>query len=232
VVMAGVYGEVLGGHYGISVARRGFRKAMSVGKGLLLEDASIPDVATVRQLLSWKAHAKALVSLARLPVECDRRRSRPTTSDIEAALHRLQARGVRIRPTCSKPLSPKRAARGISTPRSPVAGLTSMSPFRSVIAPSSRLASQLPAGVKIHNAVTRDMLLRHAPDLLEGSVGCYARGGRQTPHRAGVSRGLRRAMETVRTRLHERYPQRDPRARNTAGSISSSCAGAVSFGTS
>jgi hypothetical protein len=166
VVMAGVYGEVIGGHYGESMVRHGLGKMWSVASALLgVPGRSRADRRTVEQLLAWRPHVRPWYLAPDFPwdgkLETDQ-----NNADTELALERLEQRGV------SDPMklleafvTETRGSRYINMQiASCRARLDVALPFAHRDA--LLLASQVPTRLKTHNVINRRILQRHAPHLL------------------------------------------------------------------
>ena len=95
--LAGVYGEVLGGHYGISMLLQGASKAVAVAKTMLgMEDVRSQTFEAVAGLLS-DVHMRSLVKPFYLTDEFWKSLGDPAAevrAHLEWSLSRLRTRGI------------------------------------------------------------------------------------------------------------------------------------------
>lgn len=168
-VSAGVYGEVLGGHYGVAMLLGGRAKALAVGRMLLglaaRRNKTGPSTEAVADLLriresgrNWYL-SKDFWSSLEQPVDA-------LNADIEAELRRLAARGV-VDPDklVEAFISENRGAQFICSQ------ILSCRAHLNVAAPFAdhdvmQYASQVPIEVKIHNRMNHRMTQRYARALL------------------------------------------------------------------
>jgi hypothetical protein len=212
--MAGVYGEVMGGHYGPAMMAGTRGKIRAVGGTLLGFPPSEqdPDGATAAEFLRVPAFGHHWYLDREWEQSLDRPRER-MNADIEMALNRLDKRGVRGEITRVEAfVSEHRGTQYIN------AQLLSCRARLDVALPYAgeqllTLASRIPLSVKIHNALNREMLARHSPRLLK-----YPMAATLVPAGAPLllqeaSRFGRRSYESVMSRLSDVSQGRIPRPR-------------------
>ena len=208
-VFAGVYGEVLGGHYGPAMLAGGGRKIAAVGGELVGHggaDGGDGGLRSARQALRtgplgrhWylRSDYEAAITGA---VDA-------FNADIEADLDRLESRGVARRDQLIEAfISEHRGTQYIN------AQILSCRAETDVVLPFAEheafaMATRLPLHAKIHNRVNREMLRRFAPELLR-----YPMAATLVPAGAPLlvqeaSRLARSAWETARWKAHFRAPR-------------------------
>ncbi len=166
-VSAGVYGEVLGGHYGPAMALTGIRKAIAVGTALIgipvqfnaLERLRFPGVPRKPWFLTKAAWADM----------CDA--TREMNSDIESSWQDLEKLGIENREHLIEAfVTLTRGSRYINQQiLSCRAALDVALPF--IDFDLLQLASQIPQSSKIHNAINRKLLQRYGSPLLQFTTG-------------------------------------------------------------
>jgi hypothetical protein len=168
-VSAGVYGEVLGGHYGAAMLLHGAAKVMAVGRLALgfpaRRDRTTGPVEAVRDLFRVREVVKNWYLTEDFWDSIDHPAD-ALNADIERELRRLVVRGV-VEPDklVEAFISENRGTQYISAQiLSCRAHLNIAVPF--VDRDLLLTASRLPIGVKIHNSVNRRMMQRHAAALL------------------------------------------------------------------
>lgn len=173
-VSAGVYGEVLGGHYGPAILLQGTRKATSVAMDLVARSTNTrfrgPDEALdflrFRHTHSWKPRVLTDEVWDALdePLEA-------IDSDLEASIKRLEKRGVLEGDRLIEAfIAEHRGSQYIcSQLLSCRAHLDITLPFadRNFL----NLVSRIPQHFKVHNQLNREMLRRYAPHLLRFPTG-------------------------------------------------------------
>lgn len=169
--MAGVFGEILGGHYGRTMAARGFEKVPALLRAWTSGGDEVNGdnpVDTAWRVLRLEGEGE--LQHWYLADEFDRsvpRKRERINKEIRSALNRLRARGIR-RPSrlVEACISEHRGSQYI-------AGQTvSLRTAVDVALPFAdrellRLASRIPARRKVHNAVNRAMLERLDSPLLD-----------------------------------------------------------------
>jgi hypothetical protein len=165
-VSSGLYGEILGGHYGQAITQQGIGKALSVGRSLL----GIGGGRRETEKSSFE-YAKRVfqVSEMRRPwfVAEDYWRSldRPTeafNAEVEKVLKRLIARGVAGRDRLIECLVTEHRANQMFMTQ-----VLSCRTSMDIAIPLAdqelvRLISSIPLSERIHNSLNRRMLLRHS----------------------------------------------------------------------
>ena len=169
-VSAGIYGEVLGGHYGRAMLLPGWAKARTVG-GMLLGLSSVPKKTT-----SSKHEVVDLFQVRNLtrhwPLSEEYWRSTQTpnealNADIEKDIQRLVARGVvHADKLIEAFITENRGTQHISNQ------ILSCRAHMNVALPFADrdlllLASQIPLETKIQNSLNQRMLQRHAREFLK-----------------------------------------------------------------
>jgi hypothetical protein len=165
VVLAGVLGEVLGGHYGTTMVRSGPGRFADLARRLAGAGAGAGGAADATELLlpdmpqlPWYATPDAWPRAGELAAGL--------RGDVEAALDRLRGRGVPEDDALVEAyVTETRGCQYICAQLESIrAALPVAAPFgdRRLAA----LATALPLDARIHNRITREILERHAPDLL------------------------------------------------------------------
>jgi hypothetical protein len=169
-ISTGLYGEVVGGHYGATVLASGFRKIPILGAQLLKlpHHLSRPTISAAKALLRTQQSNHPWF------VKCDvwgRRDLRNGISDdLEATLRRLDDRSI----TCGNRFLEAFITehRGLHF----TTQLLSCRAYVDVAIPFGdreflNLATRIPLSVKIHNSLNHEMLAKRDPDLLRFSTG-------------------------------------------------------------
>ncbi len=166
-VSAGVYGEVLGGHYGPAMALTGVRKAIVVAAALIgipfqfnsFERLRFPGVARKPSYLTKATWAGMLDS------------TREVNNDIESVWRGLEKIGIESREQLIEAfVALTRGSRLINQQiLSCRTDLDVALPF--IDFDLLRLASQIPQRAKIHNKINRKLLQRYGSPLLQFSTG-------------------------------------------------------------
>jgi hypothetical protein len=203
VGVSGVYGGVIGGHYGPPSLMLGPDKIRMVLAHLLgrqyegvKDRRDVEELLLVRDLrLPWYLNPDLMS-----PEEyCER-----INQDIVESLDRLESRGVRHPEQLLEAfLVESRGAQYMNGQN------VSMRAFIDVANPFTggealRIAAALTMHAKIHNRLNRRMLLDHAADLVERPLAATLVAAKRPLLAQEVSRALRKTWETVR--------QRTPRA--------------------
>lgn len=213
-VGAGIFGEVLGGHYGPAMVRSGWGKVAAVAKGMLglaFQNGRRPeetDVSGVRDLLLGGRGRQRPAGLApAFWAEITGPRER-LAADVEDHLRGLADRGIAGPERLVEAfLTEHRGAQYIHGQlRSARAAVDVTAPFA-----DPRLlgaAAALPLSARIHNRLNRRMLRRHAPELLASPMAAtLVRASRPIPVQE-ASRAVRRAWQVGRWWAHRRWPAR------------------------
>lgn len=208
-VFAGVYGEVLGGHYGPAMLAGGGKKIASVAGALLGRDGrdsegeGLPPAREALRLgplgRHWYLRPDFEDSLA-WPLEA-------FNADVETDLDRLEGRGVAGRnPLIEAFVSEHRGTQYIN------AQILSCRAAVDVVLPFADreafvMATRLPLHAKIHNRVNRAMLRRFAPRLLRYPLAATLVSAGAPLMLQEASRLARSVWETARWRMHFRAPR-------------------------
>lgn len=202
--VAGVYGEILGGHYGSSMVAGGLGKGLVVARTLLgTKRASPPgmtraDLDSRLKLIRYSPPA----ALHRGFLETIEEPKDTLNRDIAADLGRLRERGIGTPESVLEAyISEHRGSHFIN------AQLLSSRAFIDVSLPFAdpavlSLATALPISVKIHNRLNRIMLRRHAPDLLRFPLAATLIPASAPIAVQEASRLARKAWEDARWWLH------------------------------
>ncbi|TMA51298.1 MAG: hypothetical protein E6J75_18755 [Deltaproteobacteria bacterium] len=201
-VSAGVYGEVLGGHYGPSMVVGGVRKMAAVAAALVGRSVgsrnghqAARDFLLARRVAkpwylapaAWDATADAAASL---------------DADLEAALQRLERRGVVTGDELVEAfVTEQRGTQYINAQiLSCRANLDVTMPYtdRALLA----LSTRIPVKTKIHNTLNRAMLARHVPGLLQFPCSATLVPARAPVVAQELSRLVRRKLDDSRWRLY------------------------------
>jgi len=206
VVTAGVYGEVLGGHYGRAMLLQGSAKIREVLSGLVgARHASPPASSRDLAALSEFLHVRTLTRP--WPVHRDWWEAAGITADelnrdIDRDLARLQTRGVRtVDQLIEAYVSEHRGSQYINAQIRSCRAHTDVSlPFaeRTLL----ECACAFPLGVKIHNRLNQEMLRRFAPTLLRYPMAATLADARRPLIVQEASRLIRKGLELGRWRLH------------------------------
>jgi hypothetical protein len=206
VVCAGVYGEVLGGHYGRAMLLQGSAKIREVLLGLLRprrrsNDASKEEMAALAQFLH-------VADLARpWPIReawwnDARVEAGEINADVDRDIARLRNRGVRsIDQLIEAYVSEHRGSQYINAQVRSCRAYTDVSlPFT-----DRRLldwATSLPLSSKIHNRVNQELLREFAPALLQFPMAATLASARWPLLAQEASRFIRKGLELGRWRAH------------------------------
>jgi hypothetical protein len=204
IVTAGVYGEVLGGHYGRAMLLQGSAKIREVLGPLISRsdaptDASPLQLRALRQYLHlqkldrpWPIHENWWMT-AHFGVD-------PFNADIDHDLNRLRDRGVRtIDQLVEAYISEHRGSQYINAQVRSCRAYSDVSlPF--VDRRLLELASALPLSSKIHNRINRELLRRFAPRLLRLPMAATLVAASRPLLFQEVSRFVRKGLELGRRR--------------------------------
>lgn len=213
-VTAGVFGEILGGHYGPAMLEGTAGKIRSVGRTLLGLGAGTRRAAGVshRQYLRVRPLDRHWYLQREYEESIDRPRERMNAA-VETAIDRLEARGVNDDLAKVEAfITEHRGTQYIN------AQLLSCRAFTDVAVPFAgkelyTFSTRVPLEAKIHNALNRRMLERHAPSLLR-----YPMAATLVPAGAPLliqeaSRAVRKVWERAAITLNVRTGGRVPRPR-------------------
>jgi len=206
VVTAGVYGEVLGGHYGRAMLLQRGAKIREVLRGLFRghkrpADASPSDLAALKQFLRldtldrpwpmledwWRAEQVGLDQV---------------NADIEHDVSRLTHRGVHaIDQLIEAYVSEHRGSQYIN------AQVRSCRAYTDVSLPFAERAlleavSAIPLGLKIHNRINQKLLRQFAPALLRYPLAATLAAARRPLMVQEASRFVRKGLELGQSRAH------------------------------
>jgi hypothetical protein len=206
VTTAGVYGEVLGGHYGRAMLLQGSAKMLEVLRGLLGRVADTPR-ASAAQLTALRR----FLHLTHLPRPWSVRQdwweaahidANDVNADIDRDLDRLKNRGVcTIDQFIEAYVSEHRGSQYIN------AQIRSCRAHTDVTLPFTdrrllELTTAVPLGVKIHNRINRELLQRYAPSLLRYPMAATLAAGGRPLLVQEASRLARKALELGQWRVH------------------------------
>lgn len=203
---AGIFGEVLGGHYGSAMLMGGLRKVATVGGALLRMSPSSDEPGPVSSrgtydLLRLKTVAKPWYINAAFWHELSDIAAR-INADIKNDITRLEVRGVKTREGLVEGfLAEHRGAQYIGSQLlSCRANLDIAIPFadRDLLL----VASRIPLHEKIHNLVNQSMLRNHAPELLRLPLAATLVRAGAPVFLQEASRLVRRVGEDLHWRLH------------------------------
>ena len=205
-VTSGVYGEVIGGHYGSVTLHRGMRKITALGSELIRrrhpqQDLTPLNLPVVRDLVRigqpekpWFMAQDTWEGIPTLQEEMD--------ADLEGDLSRLIDRGILTSEQLIEAyLTEHRAAQNISAqPLSCRANVDVTLPFadRELL----RMGGRLPMGLKIQNSLNLQMLGNHAPRLAAPPTAATLVPASAPIVVQEASRLVRRIYESNRWRLH------------------------------
>lgn len=164
-VTAGVFGEILGGHYGPSMLAGSRGKILSVAASILGLEPTDDGRCTASEHLATPdfGHHWYLDPAFEASIEEPRQQ---LDAAVDEAIQRLRARGVRDQVALVEAfVSEHRGAQYINTQ------LRSCRAFTDISVPFAggevfTFSTRVPLKAKIHNTVNRRMLARHAPYLL------------------------------------------------------------------
>lgn len=211
VVTSGVFGEILGGHYGPAMLERGSRQGRRVLSGLTGASRPHPisghsDVAILASRMAdrlrprsqWFADGSSALSITAAATEL--------TEDVEKALTQLVARGISDTDRLIEAfLSEHRGAHYIN------AQMLSMRSHVDVAMPFCRrsvisLAASIPLSAKLHNAASLRLLRRYSPDLLRFPSAATLVPASAPMIAQEASRLARRTLEAALWRAHASWP--------------------------
>lgn len=206
-VVAGVYGEVMGGHYGPAMLKTGIAKIWTVGRGLLerrLEGRELgrSDLPRMADFLLGSGGVSRPRGLSRDVWGAMEDARGMFRSDILEYVTLLYERGVSTEERLVEAfLTEHRGAQYIHGQlRSSRAALDVAAPF----ADEEFLvfASRLPLGHKLHNRVNQSVLRQFSPELLERPLAATFVPASWPLVAQEASRLVRKVWETGRWRLH------------------------------
>jgi len=166
-ISAGVYGEVLGGHYGPEIALRGIKKGIHVGGSLI----GIPILFNSFERLRHPGKPRTRWFLTKGARADVRDASREMNNEVEAVWLDLEQLGVKNREQLIEAfVALTRGSRLINQQiLSCRANLEIAVPF--IDFDLLKLVSQIPQSVKIHNSMSRKILQRYGASLLRFPTG-------------------------------------------------------------
>lgn len=209
VVAAGVYGEILGGHYGRAMLLQGSGKIRAVMLPLMGLDAgsvhiteaafqSVRDFLSMRSLVRpWPVRQDWWTS-AGLEVDA-------LNADVDHDLNRLRARGIAtLDQLIEAYVSEHRGSQYINAQVRSARAWTNVSmPFAD--AHVLELVTPLPLPLKIHNRLSRQLLRRFAPSLVRLPMAATLAQARRPILIQEASRIARRLAEHARWRAHSAF---------------------------
>jgi hypothetical protein len=196
-VSAGVYGEVLGGHYGTTLVLRGGRKMVALLKEMWgrSEDLDVDPAAFFKlseQKPPWYLNREAWPETVVDDIN----------HDVDSAFERLRDRGVSTNAQLLEAfITEFRGTQYIN------GQLLACRAFTDVTIPYADreallIASQIPIKAKLHNLANREMLRRHDPRLLRTATGATLVPAGYPIVLQEATRATRRGYEHLRWRLH------------------------------
>lgn len=206
-ITAGIYGEVMGGHYGPAMVADGTRKILTIAGPLLGLDSSRIGTSGNAQAARDHLRVKSLGKTWYLDQDFERSihdRQERLNAEIDRSIARLERRGV------TDPLkiieafiTEHRATHYIA------AQLLSCRAHTDVALPFGRremlgFASRLPLPIKVHNRLSRAMLGRYAPTLLRPPLAATLAPASAPIIVQEASRFARKVYEQGRYQLHIR----------------------------
>jgi hypothetical protein len=205
-VASGIFGEVLGGHYGPSMALQGWRKIFAVGRELVgtRNAEGVDRVVSSAEVVDRMLHPSPISRSYYLqsdwwdaagPVNEKIRESK------EEVLDRYIQRGIRELPTLVEAyITEHRGAQYIAAqPGSMRADLPTTQPF--VESELLRLCSAIPIQFKIHNSLNRLVLSQYSPGLAALPLAATLVKARRPVLIQEASRLARRIGERIGSRL-------------------------------
>lgn len=211
-VSAGVFGEILGGHYGPAMLAGGMGKARSVGGMLLgLKGTNVGRAkSTAREFLRAIPFGRHWYLRRDYEEAIGSPRERMNAA-IESALDRLEARGVRGDvPLVEAFISEHRGAQYIN------AQLLSCRSHTDIALPFAgrelfEFSTRVPLEAKIHNRLNREVLATRAPHLLKTPMAATLVPASWPLIAQEASRAARKIYEHTRMEAYRRTGGRIPR---------------------
>src|SRR5919204_147878 len=193
---AGVYGEILGGHYGTTMVLSGHRKMVALlkelwGRG---EDLDVDPAAFVKLSKSLPSYLNQDAWPETIVDEVNH--------DIDSAFARLRDRGISTNSQLLEAfISESRGTQYIN------GQLLACRAFTDVTLPFADreallIASQIPIKAKVHNIVNREILRRHDPGLLRTATAATLVPASYPIAVQEGTRALRRGYGNLRWKLH------------------------------
>lgn len=212
---AGVYGEILGGHYGPAMRVQGMAKILAVGRGLLGLTSDTKH-ATLDELISegtrlfsirslpkpWAVNAEAWPGASDILEEIN--------EDIARAIRRLVERGIKTQDQLVEAfITEHRGTQYINMQLLSCRASVDVSlPFTDQASLSHACA--IPLSKKIHNRLNQSMLAVHNPSLLEIPLAATLTKANRPIYLQEISRLIRRGAEDAHWKLHYLSPGRIP----------------------
>jgi hypothetical protein len=198
-VSAGILGEVLGGHYGLTMVTRGVRRVVALlGSALrnsarepTLDDSmsSIRELLRVRSVRQWYFAPEFQAELERAGV------LDAINADIETDLQRLRRRGIETPSQLLEAfITEHRGGHYIN------AQLLSVRPFCDVSLPFAdrsvlEVTTRIPVRAKVHNVANQALLRRHWPSALRFPMAATLLPASAPMLLQEASRGARKVLE-------------------------------------
>ena len=197
-IMAGILGEVLGGHYGLTMAGSWSRRSIALVWGLL-ENSGVSHSSSpsARSVLYSPANIGPHWYLTRDFEQSLGALGERFNDGIDTFLRRHERRGVSSQSSLVEAfITEHRGAQYIAAQlRSTRASLPVLAPFG-----NPRLletVSRVPVGIRLHNSLNRLMLRRYAPDLLRLPMAATLVPASMPIIVQEVSRAARKAIDTA-----------------------------------
>jgi hypothetical protein len=204
VVIAGVFGEILGGHYGSAMVLPGLKKVRAVLTSILGMGAGsklVPELDHMSRLLA-PGIVRRPWYLTEAAWEGGDRLAAVLRDDVRSDLSDLLGRGIHLtEPLIEAYLTQGRAAQYIAPQLLSCRGSTDVGiPFidRQLL----ELASSTPMHLKIHNRVNRAILAMKYPSLLEVPLAATLVSAGSPILLREASRWVRRSIEQRKWRQH------------------------------
>jgi hypothetical protein len=214
---AGVYGEVLGGHYGPAMLHTGLRKILSVGASV----AGIPTSTRMVDPESSLSQTARIVPDRAFPwivsdqfTDVREELSIAHKADVRKTIRRLQERGVKSMDALIEAFVAENRGSQLITSQ-----LRCMRDVMHVSLPFCdhrflNLVAGVPLAVKVHNRLNQRLLRRFAPELLQyPSAATLASSASPIWVQEG-SRLVRRLVEKGQWKIHRTRPSYVDRPRN------------------
>jgi hypothetical protein len=212
-VTAGVYGEILGGHYGPAMTAGPLGKAASVLRSLVGAHRDMTPGALRQGLQPFLSRTGTPWYLdPEFYGDPDAVR-RETQLDLDRALDRLRSRGAsRPQAQLEAFIAEHRGSHYINQQLlSCRSSLDVLLPFAS--GQMLRAAASVPLDVRVHNQLNQRMLRRHAPAFIDAPLAAVLLPAKAPLLAQELTRFMRRSIEDGRWRLYSRSAGRIPRPR-------------------
>ncbi len=201
---SGIYGEVLGGHYGIGMLLRGSSKAIAVAKAILrFRDGARRPLTAAASLLA-EFHLRSLVRPFYLSKDfwaCLDNPADAVKADLDWTIARLINRGIGSADKLLEAFISEQ--RGTQYINGQILSCRSSLDIASAFVDRNllRLACRIPLQEKVHNILNRDILRRYAPGMLVFPCAATLVPASYPIVAHEAARVLRRVLESARRRL-------------------------------